>query len=519
MSILSQDELTALSDQVNLTKEQLSQLLTKSVVSQEELEKLSAVHQAIRDYKQKQQFYQAYVYPALRESFKRQKTADDPQIEVLLLPISNPHLPVLAAARWEPKVAIGLYSSFSKKFRQTIEAEIKALGLAIECKGEEILNIEIEPDRLYAAIKEVIEPYLRSATHNPHIAVDITGGTKVMSVASAMAVSEGSASFASFVGGRFFYIQSGTTRDDIQKRIVGTEQAKPLDDPYAVFGDIERERAKALYRQHDYTGAARIYESLAEHVTPSQGDEQWAVLAKAYAAWDAFDLEEASKLMNRLLWPSSDAATVLQKHQKVLKQQALILSHLATIATRIEKGPPLNILKEIDSVLDLLGSLYHNALRREATGRYDMAALLLYRCLELISQRRLATYGIATDNPRYHHRNIRYRTLSRRYEQALRKHFPRSRHIQLPHHNITLFNGYVILEALRDALVTHALVSRIKIRTKTRNQSILAHGFRLITKDEYNQFKLLVDDLLKRFFQIERCNQKRWSGQHQFIAV
>lgn len=96
-------------------------------------------------------------------------------------------------------------------------------------------------------------------------------------------------------------------------------------------------------------------------------------------------------------------------------------------------------------MLALLGSLYANALRREAQGRYDVAALLLYRCLELMSQRRLAGLGIDADAER-----------------------------------ITLMKGYGLLETRRDPLVWSPagsaqgqprLLDRIRATTAARNRA------------------------------------------------
>jgi CRISPR-associated protein (TIGR02710 family) len=359
------------------------------ILDRTQLEALTASYNAIKENGERQVFYAQKLYPALRDYFAAQPGADPP-IEVLLLPVSNQHTPVLAAARWKPSIVVAIYSSQSAKHRQFIKDEIAQLELNILYKEQEVLNIEIEPDRLYSAIKHQIKPYLQSERSNPHIAVDITGGTKVMSVGAAMAVS--------LIGGRFFYILTSTTRDDIQQRQVGSEQPCTLVDPYLVFGDLDRRRAQELYQQHDYLGAARIYLELAQRVHPSHGDLQWAILSEAYAAWDVFDLKQAAERMNSfiLLLDREDTDVVLRNAKPLLIQQARLLDELARIATSIEKSPPLTLLQQLDPVLAVLGSLYQNALRREQQGRYDIAALLLYRCLELMSQRRLALLGIDT---------------------------------------------------------------------------------------------------------------------------
>ncbi|MCG8346493.1 MAG: hypothetical protein MI924_01770, partial [Chloroflexales bacterium] len=216
---------------------------------------LTAEHRALRDHSAQRAFYDQRLFPALRDAFMAQPGADSP-LTLLILPVSNRYVPVLAAARWKPQIAYPIYSSRSVEHRPFIEAHLADLGIA--CQGQEVLNIEIEPDRLYAAIKAAIQPYLRAGALNPQIAVDITGGTSVMSVGAAMAVS--------LVGGRFFYILSGAQRDDITQRLVGTEEPRPLVDPYAVFGDLDAAEARRLFAAHDYAGAQRIFALLGQRV-------------------------------------------------------------------------------------------------------------------------------------------------------------------------------------------------------------------------------------------------------------
>jgi len=508
MSTLNEQELNDIAAKVGLTRDHLDDILTKSSLTEEELDCLSAIHQEVKIYPKKKHFYEEYLYPALRDTFKEQHSPDDPDVKILLLPISNPHLPVLAAARWKPKIAFALYSKKSKRHHAEIESQIEALNLGIEYRYKEISDID-DPIELYRVIKETIKPDLNASNHNPHIAVDITGGTKVMSVAAAMAIS--------FVEGHLFYIKSRAVTGNIQERAAGTEEAKRLNDPYTVFGDIKREQAKELYRQHDYLGAARIFDELAARITPSQDDKQWAKLAEGYAAWDAFDLKNAHRLMQSLIRLLRHTSTIPQTDQETLKQQALILKELYRIASDVKRGTSLDILKEVEHVLQLLGSLYQNALRRERSGRYDMAALLLYRCLELVSQRRLATYNINPSRPQYNNTGIDRRDLNNEYKEIMGRYF--SHPSNLPNNNISLFNGYVILEALEDVMVNSDIVSRIRERVQMRNQSILAHGFRLITLDEYTEFKAVVDELLIRFFKAEGHDQDKWLEAYKFIEV
>jgi CRISPR-associated protein (TIGR02710 family) len=480
-----------------------------AVVTRKHLEDLAAQHNSLKEFGTKKNFYAEQLYPALRDTFAAQPAADPP-IEILLLPVSNPHVPVLATARWKPTMMHAIYSSRSVEHQPFIEQEIQALGLDIQCTGQKVLNIEIAPDDLYKAIKEILKPFVRSADDNPHIAVDITGGTSVMSVGAAMAVS--------LVGGRFFYILSGAAQDDITQRQVGTEDPRPFDDPYTVFGDLEADKARKFYRAHDYAGAKKIFDylSIRVHDTEKQRYQAYASLSTAYAAWDVFAWDKAAAALATLL--ESPFPSDLEAVRQQLQDQHTVLQQLTMDTDRWEQKPTLTLLQDQTSVLPLLGSLYANARRREAQGRYDVAALFSYRCLELMSQHRLATWGLLTDQPDYRPLRRRIPDLDERYRVVEERLFDYSR--GLPHwkSGISLFNGYMLLDALNDPLVQGVALEQIRERTRARNQSMLAHGFRLITSAEYAPFRAVVEDLLDRFFVVLKDDRLHWEQTYQFVC-
>ncbi|HMA33303.1 MAG TPA: hypothetical protein VKY74_02390, partial [Chloroflexia bacterium] len=161
------------------TEEQLLKLGHR--LTDAELQALGEEYLSISDHTQREIFYAKTVFLHLRDHFKTLPAAD-PMIEVLLLPISSQHIPVLVAARWKPKIVYAIYSSVSARHQSFIEDEIKALGLGIDIQGKPVENIEFEPTRLYQAIKDALRLYIKPGQLNPQVAVDITGGTSVMSV-------------------------------------------------------------------------------------------------------------------------------------------------------------------------------------------------------------------------------------------------------------------------------------------------------------------------------------------------
>jgi hypothetical protein len=89
---------------------------------------------------------------------------------------------------------------------------------------------------------------------------------------------------------------------------------------------------------------------------------------------------------------------------------------------------------------------------------------------------------------------------------------------KLPERNIALFDGYMILAALDDPLVRGYDLTRIEERTMARNQSVLAHGYRLIGSTEYTDFATVVDEILDRLFiQVLACPRMDWETRTRFI--
>jgi CRISPR-associated protein (TIGR02710 family) len=421
--------------------------------------------------------------------------------------------PVLAAARWKPRIAYCLYSSESKRYRNFIEEEVRSLNLDIDCQGVEINNIEIDPNELYTAVKRAIEPYIHIGQEkNPQIAVDITGGTKVMSVASAMAVS--------LVGGRFFYILSATARDDIQQRVVGTEFPKLLDDPYAVFGDIEGKVAKRLFNKHNYNGAQRNFNKLAEKVPNNKSYKLYADLSEAYDAWEILNFEISVEKLNKVV-ENIDYDPFIQGYAHHLREQLTSVRLLFEITSSVAKKDSetqLSVLSDYTKVLYLLSTLRAIAERRASDGRYDVAALYQYRSIELISQHRLARYGLLTKLPNFKplievQQDIESKYLAVRHTLAVKD----GRDTLTDNQSISLFEGYIFLEALNDDLVQGFKIKRIMDKSSIRNNSILAHGYSLIEPKKYENFAQVATELYKRLLTIYNEDEALWRTRSEFI--
>lgn len=362
------------------------------------------------------------------------------------------------------------------------------------------------------------------------IAVDVTGGRKPMSVGLEKA--------AHLLGLTTVYVESDYWPRETGKRgpVPGTQRLVVPPNPYLEFGDLEAAEAARLFAAHDYAGAARAFDELSRRLSaPAAGAapaaetaplvERYAAsarLARAYAAWDAFDLAAARDALAAY----RNAAPASGRRADLLREQADALTTLAAVAGRAAgKGhEALRTLADPAAVLPLLGSLYANARRREAQGRYDTAALLRYRCLELIAQHRLATWGVLTERPNLAALLRRRPDLDDDYRAVEEQVGFHPRGLPRPGRNgkvapIALFGGYMLLAALGDPLVAGLDLAQIRERAAARNTSILAHGYRLITRAEYQPFAAVVDELLDRLFRVLGRDRAAWQAAATFLAL
>lgn len=364
---------------------------------------------------------------------------------------------------------------------------------------------------VYTGLRAVLDRWSDLDRHE--IAVDLTGGKATMTVGLAKA--------AHVLRLASVYVDSDYADN---RPVPGTQRLATPEDPYLVFGDLEAAEARRLHNHHDYAGAEKVFRNLAQRVPGNQDYAISADLSAAYLAWDSFAPQQAVTALDRVL-AHAVLPNDLQAARATLEAQRQSLARLTAINQRLTQRAPkvdeaLAALNDLDQVLALLGSLHGAALRRAVQERYDVAALMRYRCLELLSQHRLATYGVWTAEPSFDAARQRVPDLNGRYRQAQRNQgFSRQYDLPAPPRSIALFDGYMLLQALDDPLVRGWNIGEIRQRSYVRNASILAHGFRAISRQEHDQFASIVDHVLDRFFALIQRPRQQWEQTHQFVAL
>lgn len=462
-------------------------------------------------------YYINEVMPLLIELFiVRERPKVQKKYQGMFLSLGTSFEPlVLSISALQPEKVCFLYTEKSRIFLDPI---IHFTGLVPS--RYEIRKVDKDnPLQIYKAIKEVYQEWGQPQ----NIALDFTGGTKSMSGGSAMA--------GGLIGADMVYIASSNYITNLRRPFPGSEHLEFIPNPYQVFGDLEEEKAFGLYAQFDYTGAYQIFKSLEKQVPDPRRYTVLSLLCRAYEAWDNLDIPTSRQNMSALVekvqqYSSEDRNFILAGKLTFLERQLEALNCLEkSILELCNRLKPRNregrrtlvdMFSDQDLVLALMFTLYGNALRREVQGKYDMASLLLYRLLELISQARLAYHGLDTVKPRYSLINekdllAKLNTRYKRYNNNRTFHF-------LPDH-ISLFQGYMTLAALDDELTKKISLDLIRQQVNARNYNIFAHGFDLINADRCQKFKEVVKNVLKSYLLILGLDISALEERYRFVDL
>lgn len=456
-------------------------------------------------------FYDKKVFPLVKKIFlSKQENRVKQEYDALILTVGmSPEPLILSIRATKPKRVGLLYTEQTEKYLPRIQTET---NLTLD----QLDKREIDGSDTIEMYKAIMELYT-SWKKTEKIAVDITGGKKSMVSGAAMA--------GAVLGADIYYIDTDNYRQDLGKPEPGTERLNLLKNPYSVFGDLEVEKAKSLYKVHDYTSAKRIFQYLNKVSDPIQEKVYGAYdyLCTAYEDWDNLDTGKACFVLDKLLDilkrnSTLDGLRELCNYQDTLKNQRNVLKHLQIFI----KKPQL-ALKSPDG-FHFAFTLYHNALRRETQGKLDMACLILYRLLEWIEQYCLDNYCINTKNPDYSKSGKTESELLSLYNKKRKEVFPKNADgsdtqdmPELPS-KIGCVDGFLILGALENDIVDGLNWGDFRDKVDTRNQSIFAHGMKKIDFKDYGKFKVTVEERFKKAQEIAGIDANEFNKQHQFIA-
>ena len=466
------------------------------------------------------EYYDQHILPRVKEEFVANNSPRQ-KYDGLILTVGGSPEPVILSICAIKSKKIGLICNESR--RKSIDRIVKETDLRVSdlvsagCEVDGSDTIEI-----YKAIMDFYAKW----NEPKKIALGITGGTKVMSSAAAMA--------GAILGADIYYVDA-KAKNILGKPVPCSEYLHLLDNPYTVFGDFEADKANQLFRRHDYAGAQDVFKKLTEQISGPQKliiYQAYRLLCEVYDAWDNFNVQYASRKLKDLLvhldqWTSTELND-FHKAKSCLEKQKEALDCLSTfVNTNTGAG---ELPCSGSDRFHFAFTLYHNALRRAEQRKYDLACLLLYRLLEWIGQCRLDKYKINTDDSKHNYAaagklcapektedTILDEYIQKHKEECKKKGYPVR--TSLPTGRIGLVDMYLLLYALNDDIVTDFPWGNFMQQIETRNKSIYIHGRRVREYKAFDAFHGTVKDIFQKAQVLENIETSDFTKQHEFIVL
>lgn len=445
-------------------------------------------------------FYDRQVLPLVCLDFAEREHGRLPRrYEGMILVVGvDPTPAILSLAAVEPERLHLVYASENERAAAAILAHGRPLA------PYERTAINDRPIlEAYAAVRDAHRTWgAPSAT-----AVDITGGPAPLSAGAAMA--------AYSIGADLIAVESDDWWPELGRPRPGSQYLSFPAQPFAAFGDLARHEAHRAYAYDDFGLARDLFGVLAECDGAEYGP--YRDLAAAYQAWDAFDSARAWRSMAAVVrMLRNRPAHPLALHRGPLERQAQALARLRRLAGPKEPSEAQAMARR-DLVVDLAFSLQQAASRRGKVGRYVEGILLLYRLMELLVQRRLALRGIRTVGPDYAALGVPH--LPERIA-ALRAALLHQESVEAePPRQVGLAIGLLLLHLLDDPLAAAVDWGLLRECLPIRSRSILVHGYRWPSREEYQSFERLLQPILVRFCQAEGLDCGALQADYRFVEI
>lgn len=302
-----------------------------------------------------------------------------------------------------------------------------------------------------------------------NVLIDATAGTKPMTAAATMA----GAIIGIAVAYADYVKYDPTTRKPIPQR---GQRPSMLVNP--LLDEIEIERAKNYFNSGRYKLACEIFDKLTRRIEVSPDIKVMKQLAIIYDLLDSFQLDNALKNFGELSCdPYFERSSV-----PVDK----IRNNFEVIREIVE-----NEKEELYPVL-----FFISAERNRGYGRYDLAVLLYYRCIEEMCSLKLHTHGITPEEMDWGKID---EAVKKNYEEITRKIYGPEATVEF-NRKLGLINQSILLCALDDGLFDGVDdLKKLKGIVEMRNSSIYAHGKNSLDKGKADKFCEFAKAKLSKF--------------------
>ncbi|WP_353949162.1 TIGR02710 family CRISPR-associated CARF protein [Sporolactobacillus sp. Y61] len=348
---------------------------------------------------------------------------------------------------------------------------------------EQTTILEVDPDEP-ADTFNVVLPVLKKH-RNDQCIVDITGGTKSM----AAGLYSAGAEFRDIN----FTIVTGY-RSDLHP-VTGTHSYATLLKKNVVFGKRRMIIVQSLIRKQDYESGIPLIENLfrtegfGSDKASSSKLNQLYYFCKAFSAWDNFDYAESRELLESYIeMISSEQKKVIADYKSLAKRLAHAVDLFYDPSTRRKYR------KGRQNMYLIIYDLIRNAKRKAAKGHFDDAVARLYRATEMYAQVTLMQFNIDTSDVDIA-RVAQLGADKPVIDELKRKASENGGKVQIP-----LQAAYQLLADLHHPIGNLWKPEKDKITDSLtiRNYSLLAHGIRHVSTDDYEKVSRIIIGFLQK---------------------
>ncbi len=326
------------------------------------------------------------------------------------------------------------------------------------------------------------------------VAIDITGGKKSMVSGCTLA--------ANFLGIDLLYIDNNGNYLKEEKPFPGHEEPIRLEDPLEAFGGKDLTKAIIKFNSEDFEQATEIFCEIKNRVTNPRPYEVYENLAQGYFHLEAMEFEQAYKnIEDAIYWGRKFDLWRIPFDEFEAQLKAI------EPLRELHDQPERKILSEPVLYWHLFGYFYELTNHFIISKKYDAAALLTYRSLELIVQYLLLKHDIFHSNPSYRH--LKQRNLLEKFNEVSRQVYKNHRRVNFLPSKISLMNGLILLKALEEPMVVGVDLITMNEQASLRNNSRFAHGFELLKKEDVSQF----------FARVEAVNNYIWNHEKHKLNI
>lgn len=328
---------------------------------------------------------------------------------------------------------------------------------------------------IYAAIKNILR-----RKEPKSVAIDITGGKKVMGAGAAVA--------GSFLECDMFYVDYEKYLPDGRTPYPGTEFLNFLPNPYSIFGDITEKRALELYNKGNYAAAVEILGQLQSKVPDPRPVEIKRLVMSVFQHWEEYQFDKADRCANQAI-EKINKYRIYNELIEPLQQRLFVLNQIIS-----------------DDARYIVLNHFYMAQVNLNRHKYDFAVLMLYRTLELLfSYQLLNKYHIDVSKPEYE----KYPGLLEKFNAKIPKAFGANAKLSnnLPP-KIGFMYGAILLAVFNDTLIKDIELDKLRKQADNRNKGILAHGSKPNTEKQFLAMQKEFMPIINRFVQIYFPKQK-----------